>query len=45
MTVKELKEKLECLIVDEKEDYTVLIDDSDAVWKIYASDKDKVVYL
>lgn len=27
MTVKELKEKLECLIVDGKEDYIVFVDD------------------
>ena len=29
MTVKELKEKLECLIVDGKEDYIVFVDDFD----------------
>lgn len=45
MIVKELKELLERLIEDGKEDYVVYIDDVIDEDLIYISDKNKVVYL
>lgn len=48
MTVKELKEKLECLIADEKEDYLVYVfgfcADRDTI-KLLVDDIVKEVYL
>nr|DAO18573.1 MAG TPA: hypothetical protein [Caudoviricetes sp.] len=47
MTVKELKEKLECLIEDGKEDYILIFDglmDSDD-YGIYADNERKEVWL
>ena len=48
MTVKELKEKLECLIVDGKEDYLVYVfgfcTDRDTI-KLLVDDVVKEVYL
>lgn len=45
MTVKELKEKLELLIEDGKEDYIVYSDDLVIRNDIYIRDKEKEVYL
>lgn len=45
MTVKELKELLELLIMEGKEDYTVYSDDLVVRSDIYIRDKDKEVYL
>jgi len=45
MTVKELKEILEVLIEDGKEDYTVYSDDLVVRSDIYIRDKEKEVYL
>ena len=48
MTVKELKERLEILIEEGKEDYTVFVDDSEEfkdVYIFYVKDEDKEVYL
>lgn len=45
MTVKELKEELELMIEDGKEDYTVYTDDLVDTDDIYISNKNKVVYL
>lgn len=45
MTVKELKELLECLIEEGKEDYTVFSDDIVVRDDIYIRDKEKEVYL
>ena len=45
MTVKELKELLECLIEEGKEDYTVYSDDLIVRSDIYIRDKEKEVYL
>lgn len=45
MTVKELKELLECLIEEGKEDYTVYSDDLVVRCDIYIRDKEKEVYL
>ena len=45
MTVKELKEKLELLIEDGKEDYRVYSDDLVVRSDIYINDKEKEVYL
>lgn len=45
MTVKELKELLECLIEEGKEDYTVYSDDIVVRDDIYIRDKEKEVYL
>lgn len=45
MTVKELKEMLEMLIMEGKEDYTVFSDDLVVRNEIYIRDKEKEVYL
>lgn len=45
MTVKELKEKLECLIEEGKEDYTVCSDGFFEINYIDVSDGDKEVYV
>lgn len=45
MTVKELKEKLECLIEDGKEDYTVCYDGFLEINYIDVSEGDREVYL
>ena len=45
MTVKELKEILECLIEEGKEDYIVYSDDLVVRSDIYIRDKEKEVYL
>ena len=48
MKVKELKERLELLIEDGKEDYLVFVDDSEEFKDVYifhVNDKDKEVYL
>lgn len=45
MTVKELKEKLELLIEDGKEDYTVFIDIYINEFVMDINDKDKEIYL
>lgn len=45
MTVKELKERLELLIEDGKEDYTVFVDDLVEECEFYVSDKHEVVYI
>ena len=45
MTVKELKEELELMIEDGKEDYIVYSDDLVIRSDIYINDKDKEVYL
>lgn len=45
MTVKELKELLECIIEDGKEEYIVFGDELVEEYDIYISDKNKVVYL
>ena len=45
MTVTELKEELELMIEDGKEDYTVYTDDLVDTDDIYISNKNKVVYL
>ncbi len=47
MTVKELKEKMECLIEDGKEDYILIFDgliDSDD-YGIFVDEKNKEVWL
>lgn len=45
MTVKELKERLEILIEDGKEDYTVYVDEVFNEFIFYINDKEKEVYL
>lgn len=45
MTVKELKEMLEMLIMEGKEDYTVYSDDLVVRNDIYIRDKEREVYL
>lgn len=45
MTVKELKEMLELIIMEGKEDYIVFADDTDDAWVMYVNDEDKEVYL
>lgn len=45
MTVKDLKELLEILIMEGKENYTVLIIDSEDGWLMHVNDKEKEVYL
>lgn len=45
MTVKELKEILECIIEDGKEDYTVYVNELIDSDDIYISNDNKVVYL
>ena len=45
MTVKELKEILECIIEDGKEDYTVYVNDLIDSDDIYISNDNKAVYL
>ena len=45
MTVKELKEFLECIIEDGKEDYTVYVNELIDSDDIYISNDNKVVYL
>lgn len=45
MTVKELKERLEILIEDGKEDYTVYVDEVFKELIFYINDKEKEVYL
>lgn len=45
MTVKDLKEMLEMLIMEGKEDYTVYSDDLVVRSDIYIRDKEKEVYL
>lgn len=45
MTVKELKEIMECLIEDGKGDYIVLVDDLSDKYVIYVDDENKEVLL
>ena len=45
MTVRELKERLEILIMEDKADYTVYIDEVFKELIFYINDKDKEVYL
>lgn len=45
MTVKELKEKLELLIEDGKEDYTLYVNIYCAEYQIFVDDEKKEVYL
>lgn len=45
MTVKELKEILECIIEDGKEDYTVYVNELSDSDVIYICNDNKVVYL
>lgn len=48
MTVWELKERLEILIMDDKGDYVVFVDDTEDYkdeYVIYVNDKDREVYL
>ena len=45
MTVIELKERLEILIIEDRADYTVFVDDLEDVCVFYINDKDKEVYL
>lgn len=45
MTVKELKERLEILIEDGKEDYKVYVDEVFNEFIFYINDKEKEVYL
>lgn len=45
MTVKELKEKLESVIEDGKEDYTVYVNIYCAEYSIYVDDEKREVYI
>ena len=45
MTVIELKERLEILIMEDRADYTVFVDDLEGECVFYINDKDKEVYL
>ena len=45
MTVIELKERLEILIMEDRADYTVHVKELDADCVFYINDKDKEVYL
>lgn len=45
MTVKELKEKLEIIIEDGKEDYTVFVDIYNKEFSLYVNDVEMEVYL
>lgn len=45
MTVKELKEKLELLIEDGKEDYSVFVNIYCAEYQIFVDEEKKEVYL
>ena len=45
MTVRELKERLEILIMEDRADYTVFVDDLEYECVFYINDKDKEVYL
>lgn len=47
MTVKELKEKLECLIEDGKEDYLLIFDGLvvSVVYRFYIDNENKEVWL
>ena len=45
MTVKELKEMLEVIIIDGKGDYKVFADDTEDAWVMHVNDDEKEVYL
>ena len=45
MTVWELKERLEILIMEDRAEYTVYVDDLDDECVFYINDKDKEVFL
>ena len=45
MTVKELKEMLELIIMEGKEDYIVFADDTEDAWLMYVNDEVKEIYL
>ena len=45
MTVKELKEMLEVIIIDGKGDYIVFADDMEDAWVMHVNDDEKEVYL
>lgn len=45
MTVRELKERLEILIMEDRADYTVYVDEVLKELIFYINDKDKEVYL
>ena len=45
MTVWELKERLEILIMEDRAEYTVHVDDLDNECVFYINDKDKEVFL
>lgn len=45
MTVIELKQRLEILIMEDRADYRVFIDELDDECVFYINDKDKEVYL
>ena len=42
---QELKEMLEIIIMEGKEDYIVFADDTEDAWLMYVNDEDKEVYL